>query len=91
MRLELRAFALAGGLTAAVLFTICAAAVAVAPDATTAFAGTLIHADLSGIMRTLTWGTFALGLVMWTLGTAAVFGFVAGAYNRLLGAVPSGR
>ena len=91
MRLELRAFALAGGLAAAVLFTICAAAVAVAPDATTVFAGTLIHADLSGIMRTLTWGNFVLGLVAWTVGTAAVFGFVAGAYNRLLGSVPSGR
>lgn len=91
MRLELRAFALAGGLTAAVLFTICAAAVAVAPGATTAFAGSLIHADLTGFMRTLTWGNFALGLVTWTLGTAVVFGFVAGAYNRLLGTVPSDR
>lgn len=91
MRLELRAFALAGGLTAAVLFTVCAAAVAVAPDAATAFAGMLIHADLSGIMRTLTWGTFALGLVMWTAGAAVVFGFVAGAYNRILAAAPSGR
>lgn len=84
MRLELRAFALAGGLTAAVLFTICAAAVAVAPDATTAFAGTLIHADLSGIMRTLTWGSFCLGLVVWTAGTALVFGLAATIYNRVL-------
>ena len=85
MRLEMRAFAIAGGLTAAVLFTICAAAVAVAPEATTAFAGTLIHADLSGIMRTLTWGSFALGLVTWTVGTALVFGLVAAAYNRAVG------
>ena len=85
MRLELRAFAFAGGLTAAVLFTVCAVAVAVAPEATTAFAGTLIHADLSGVMRTLTWGSFALGLITWTVGTALVFGLVATAYNRAVG------
>ena len=85
MRLELRAFAFAGGLTAAVLFTVCAVAVAVAPEATTAFAGSLIHADLSGIMRTLTWGNFVLGLVVWTGGTALVFGSIAAAYNRAVG------
>lgn len=84
MRLELRAFAFAGGLTAAVLFTVCAFAVAVAPEATTAFAGTLIHADLGGMTRTLTWGSFCLGLVVWTGGTALTFGLVAAVYNRAI-------
>jgi hypothetical protein len=91
MRFEIRAFALTGGLTAAVLFIVCASAVAVAPEATTAFAGSLIHADLSGIMRSLTWGNFILGLVVWTGGTAGVFAFVAVGYNRLVLAAPSGR
>ena len=91
MRLEMRAFALAGGLMAAVLFTVCAAAVAIAPESTTAFAGTLIHADLSGIVRTLTWGSFTLGLVVWTGGTAIVFGLVAAMHNRFATPAPSGR
>jgi hypothetical protein len=39
MRLDIRAFALAAGLTAAALLLVCAGAVAVAPAATTAFAG----------------------------------------------------
>jgi hypothetical protein len=81
--LNIRAFAWAAGLTAAALFVICAAAVAMAPEATTAFAGLLIHADLSEFSRTLTWGSFFGGLVGWTIGTALTFAFVAWLYNRL--------
>jgi len=33
--------------------------------------------DLSGLPRTLTFGTFIGGLVAWTLGTALTFGLVA--------------
>ena len=88
MRLEPRAFALAGGVTAAVLFTACAGAVAIAPEATTAFAGTLIHADLSGIMRTLTWGNFVVGLAAWSGGTAFTFGLIAAVYNRFRDGAP---
>ena len=53
MKLDARAFGLAAGVAAAVLFLFCAIAVAIAPEATTAFAGHLIHVDLSGITRTL--------------------------------------
>jgi hypothetical protein len=83
MRLDVRGFALAGGITAALLFGTCAFAVALAPDATTAFAGDLIHTDLSGFQRTLTWGSFFRGLVSWTIGTALVFALVAWTYNRV--------
>lgn len=83
MKLNPRAFALAGGSTAAALFVICAAAVAVAPEKTTAFAGFLIHTDLSGFVRTLTWGSFFGGLASWALGTGLIFGLVAWMYNRL--------
>lgn len=83
MSLDTRAFAVAGGLTAATLFAVCAAAVMIAPDATTAFAGSLIHADLSGFRRVLTWANFLGGLLFWTLGTALTFGVVAWLYNRL--------
>ena len=83
MRLDTRAFGLAAGAAAAILFLVCALAVAVAPDATTAFAGDLIHADLSGIARNLTLTTFVIGLVAWPVGTALSFWFVAALYNRL--------
>ena len=85
MRLDARAFGLAAGATAAVLFTIRALAVAIAPGPTTAFAGYLIHMDLSGMSRSLTFGSFVGGLICWAVGTSLTFGLVAVVYNRLIG------
>ena len=87
MRLDARAFGTAAGAVAAGLFTVCALAVAVAPESTTALASYLIHMDLSGMARTMTFGSFVGGLVIWTLGTAIVFGSVAAIYNRLVARV----
>ena len=84
MRIDARAFGVAAGATAAVLFIICALAVAIAPGPTTAFAGYLIHMDLSGMSRSLTFGSFVAGLICWTVGTALTFGLVAAVYNRLI-------
>lgn len=83
MTLEPRALGLSAGLVAAVLFVICAVGVWLAPEATTGLFGILIHADLSGIARTLTVGSFVAGLVCWTVGTAITFTAVASIYNRL--------
>ena len=85
MKLNTRAFAVATAAIAAVLFLICAFFVALAPGETTKFAGYLIHADLSGIMRSITWGNFFIGLVSWTLGTGLVGAALAWLYNRLAG------
>ena len=84
MRLDTRAFAIAAGMAAALLFTLCAAAVAIAPDATTAFFGSIVHLDVSGMRRELTVASFIVGLIAWTLGTALTFGFAAMMYNRLI-------
>jgi hypothetical protein len=67
-----------------VLFTICALAVALVPDRTTALGGYLIHMDLSGMTRSMTFGRFVGGLVIWTLGTGVTFAGVAAIYNRLV-------
>ena len=83
MRLDARAFGVAAGAAAAVLFILCAVAVAIAPDATTAFASYLIHMDLSGMSRSLTFGSFVGGLLSWTVGTGLTFWLVASIYNRL--------
>lgn len=91
MRLDTRAFAFAGGTAAALLFVVCSGGVALAPQATAAFAGDLIHADLTGLVRTLTWGSFTLGLVVWTAGTALTFALIAATYNRLASTAPAGR
>ena len=82
MRIDARAFGLAAGVMSAGLFVLCAAAVALAPEWTTRVASTLVHVDLSGLARTLTWSSFLAGLVCWTLGTALVFAAVGALYNR---------
>ena len=84
MRLDTRAFALAAGGAAAILFTVCALAVAIAPAPTTALFGYLVHVDLSGLPRTLTFGSFVVGLLAWTVGTPLTFGLAATIYNRLI-------
>lgn len=91
MRLDTRAFGLAAGATAAVLFTVCAFFVAVAPLATTAFFGTLIHADLSSITRTLTFASFVVGLCAWAVGVGLSFMLAAAIYNRLVGGATATR
>jgi hypothetical protein len=83
MRLDPKAFGLAAGLAAVVLFVICAIAVALAPDATMAMGEVLAHADLSVFTRMLTRGNFIGGLIGWGVGTALVFWFTAALYNRL--------
>lgn len=85
MRLDTRAFAIAAGMTAAMLFILCAAAVAIAPGPTTAFFSYIVHLDMSGMRRELTAASFTVGLIAWTLGTGLTFGFAATMYNRLIG------
>jgi hypothetical protein len=83
MKLDPRAFGLSAGMVAALLFTLCALGVWLAPKATTSMLGTLTHVDLSGIVRTLTLGSFVAGLICWTIGTGVTFALMAGFYNRL--------
>lgn len=87
MRLDARAFGMAAGTVAAMLFTICAVAVAVAPEPTTGLGSYMIHMDLSGMTRSMTVSRFLGGLVIWTLGTGFTFAGMAAIYNRLVNRV----
>jgi hypothetical protein len=86
MRLDTRAFALAAGTAAAVAYTICALAVAIAPVQTTAFLGFITHTDLRMLARPLGWDGFIVGLVAWWVIVGSVFALAGWLYNRLLGA-----
>ena len=54
-----------------------------APTQTTAVFGYVLHADLSPIMRSVSWGGFFVGLVCWYLLVAISAGAGASLYNRL--------
>lgn len=89
--LGVRAFTLAGMIGAGLTYVVCAAAVALAPEATSTLAGAVIHADLSSITRDMTWGIFFGGLLFWVVLAAAFFAVVAFAYNALRGSGIPGR
>jgi hypothetical protein len=82
MRLDIRCFALAGGVAAALTFTLCALAVAVAPVATTEFLSFIVHYDLTDPVRVLTPANFIGGLLAWGMGTAAFMALLAWLYNQ---------
>ena len=68
------------------LFTLSPLAVAIAPSATTAFFGYLIHADLSALARRLTIGSFIGDLIRWTIAAGFTFALAGGIYNWWTGA-----
>ncbi len=80
--LDARAFGFAAATIAAVLTTLCALALAIAPRATTAVASTLIHLDLSEMSRTLSWSVYFSSLIGWTVGAGLVFWAAGKIYNR---------
>jgi hypothetical protein len=84
MKLNVWAFGVAIGIVIAAAFTICAFFVAVAPQATADFIGYLLHINLSGLARPISWGSYfggVLGVGVWTGLWAAV---VAKFYNLLI-------
>ena len=85
MKLNVWAFGLAVGIVVAAAFTICAFFVAVAPEATGEFIGYLLHINLSGLSRSITWASYfagVLGIGIWTALWAAA---LAKLYNLSVG------
>jgi len=84
MKLNVWAFGVAIGIVIVAAFTICAFFVAVAPEATADFIGYLLHIDLSGLTRSISWASYfagVLGMGLWTgLWAAAIAKF----YNLLI-------
>ena len=87
MRLDARAFGMAGGIVAALLFTICGIAMAIAPEPMLGLAGYLNHMETPVIPQSLDFSRFVGGLALWTLASAAIFAGIAAIYNQLVGRV----
>ncbi len=81
MKLNLWAFGLAVGIVIAAAFTICAFFVAVAPEATAAFIGYLLHINLSGLTRPITWASYFAGVLAVGIWTALWAAAAAKLYN----------
>ena len=83
MKLHVWPLAGAVGIVTAVLFAICAFFVAIAPEATMAFFSYLLHVDLTGLARPITWAGFFAGVLGVGLGMALAAGVAAWLYNRI--------
>ena len=81
MKLNVWRFGLAVGTVIAGAFTICAFFVAVAPEATAAFIGYLLHIDLSGLARPITWASYFAGVLGVGVWTGLWAGVAAKLYN----------
>jgi len=82
MQLDVRAAALAAGSIAALVYTLCTVFCVLVPESTLVYVTTvLFHIDVSGLYRKITWGSFIVSLLGWSLGMAFVAGATAWFYN----------
>ena len=70
---------------AAASYVVCAAFVALAPDAATTIGSYVVHMDLSRVGRSVTWGGALIGLVFFTAFVALVCAASGWLYNRIAG------
>lgn len=84
MKLNIRAFAIAMTIAAAILYIVCAAIVALLPDLAMGLAGKILHMDLSGLMRPISVGGFLVGLLALSVGWGLLSLIMASIYNSLV-------
>ncbi|HET9985221.1 MAG TPA: DUF5676 family membrane protein [Longimicrobiales bacterium] len=90
MRLESRLLGLAAAVAAAVSYAICALAVAIAPRAVADAFSYVLHIDLTGLARRVTWDSFIVGIIAFSLVIGLLVALAATIYNALLGRAVSG-
>lgn len=81
MRISASKLAVAAGLAAALLWTLCALFVAAMPDMAMGMFADMVHLKLNGIQWSMTLGGFAIGLVNWVVVAASFAWLTAAAYN----------
>jgi hypothetical protein len=84
MKLNPRSIFWAVAFVSAASYAVCAAFVAVAPQATSHFFSWVMHVDLSGLARHITWSSFLGGVICYSLVLGVLAWGFALAYNRLV-------
>lgn len=81
--LRARSLFTATAVMSALVYIICVVFIVFAPQATMTFFGYILHADLSSIARSISFNSFIVGLLTWSLGTGLYAALIARLYNRL--------
>jgi hypothetical protein len=84
MRFNAKLLGLAAGLAAAISYVLCAIAVALAPVATARTFSYVMHINLSSLSRSLTWGSFLVGMMMFSVTVGLLVSLAGLIYSRLL-------
>lgn len=82
-RLSRRSLFLATAITTGSAYSLCVLFLTMAPQTTMAFFSYVLHADLTGIVRSLDWGSFIVGLLVWSTSAGLYAAFTAHLYNKL--------
>ena len=83
MKLNIRAFASAQSVAAAILYVVCSFLVGFSPETAARLAGFIFHADLSGIMRPFSVSGFVVGFLVISIGWGLLALIMASVYNSL--------
>jgi len=67
VKLRTRAIFWAVAIVSAASYAVCAAVVAISPQATTQFFGWVMHIDLSSMTRHITWSSFFGGILCYSM------------------------
>ena len=83
MSVDVRAVTITAAVVTAVSNAVCAAFVALAPQAAMTIGSNMFHLDLSKVERVVTWEGAFIGLAFFTAFVALVAGASGLIYNRL--------
>ena len=83
MKLNIRAYAIAQTIAAAILFVVCSIFVGLLPETAVRLARYALHTDLSGIMRPFSVTGFIVGLLVVSIGWGLLSLIMATVYNSL--------
>lgn len=82
LRLSTRSLFLATVINTGIAYLICVLFLTVAPQATMTFFSYVLHANLTGIIRSITWVSFIVSLLVCSVSTGLYAALVARSYNK---------
>lgn len=83
-KLKTNSLAIATGLISGLVYTICVIFIALAPKITMNFFSYILHADITNLVRVVSWGSFIVGLLFWSVGTGLYVALIARFYNSMI-------
>ena len=82
MSLDTKSFGLSAAAATAIVYSICALVVSLSPSGAASVLSYVLHLDLSTMARPLSWASYFVGVIAFSITVGLVFALAAGFYNR---------